>query len=103
MIVATTPHAPVAERGPMRTPPAEHPAAPLPVGTLAPVFRLRRTPDQTLALRSLWGRPVALAFYPADWEPVSTEQLATLQQCLPELRRLGAQLVGISVDSVWAH
>ena len=34
---------------------------------------------------------------------MSAEQLATLQQCLPELERLGAALVGLSVDGVWSH
>ena len=83
--------------------PADRPPMPLPLGTLAPEFRLPRTPDQTLALGSLQGRPVVLAFYPADWEPVSAEQLVLLQQTLPELQRLGAELVGISVDTVWCH
>ena len=76
---------------------------PLPPGTPAPDFRLPRAPGQTLALDSLLGRPAVLAFYPADWEPVSSEQLRALQGYLHELRRLGAALVGISVDGVWSH
>jgi peroxiredoxin len=39
----------------------------LPAGTPAPDFTLHATPDQTLALKGLRGRPVILAFYPADW------------------------------------
>ena len=87
----------------MSAPPAEHPPAPLPAGNPAPAFRLPRVPGQTLALASLRGRPVVLAFYPADWEPVSAEQLATLQHFLPAIRHLGAELVGISVDGAWSH
>ena len=87
----------------MNAPPPDHPPAPLPPGTPAPDFRLHRTPEQTLALGGLRSRPVVLAFYPADWEPVSAEQLEALQQCLPELRRLGAALVGLSVDGAWCH
>jgi peroxiredoxin len=79
------------------------PPAPLPPGTPAPAFRLPRAPDQTLALGSLLGRPVVLAFYPADWEPVSVEQLTGLQRYLPDLRRLGAALVAVSVDGAWSH
>ena len=103
MIVPATMHAPIIKRGSMSTPPSAHPPAPLSRGTPAPDFRLRRAPDQTLALSSLLGQLVVLAFYPADWEPVSAEQLVTLQQCLPELQRLGAALVGLSVDGVWSH
>ena len=87
----------------MSIPPPERTLAPLSPGTPAPDFRLPHAPDQTLALGSLLGQPVVLVFYPADWEDVSAEQLVTLQQCLPELRRLGAALVGISVDTVWSH
>jgi peroxiredoxin len=103
MIVLVTTHAPIGKRGSMSTPPPEHPLAPLSPGTPAPDFRLRRAPYQTLSLSSLLGQLVVLAFYPADWEAVSAEQLATLQQCLPELRRLGAALLGLSVDGVWCH
>src|SRR5262249_62064835 len=53
--------------------------------------------------RALRGRPVVLVFYPADWDPVSTEQLSYYQELLPEFRRLGGALVGISVDGVWCH
>ena len=76
---------------------------PLAARTVAPDFRLPSLPGQTVALSGLRGRPVILAFYPADREPVSSEQLAALQQCLTGLRRLGAALVGLSVDGVWGH
>jgi peroxiredoxin len=39
-------------------------------GTQAPDFTLRCTPDESVALSQLRGRPVVLAFYPADWSPV---------------------------------
>jgi peroxiredoxin len=86
----------------LRDSPAE-PAAPLPAGTPAPDFTLRTTPNQTVALRELRGRPVILAFYPADWSPVCGDQMALYQEVLPEFRRLGAELLGISVDGVWCH
>ena len=38
----------------------------LPPGTKAPDFTLHVTPDQTLALSDLAGKPIVLAFYPAD-------------------------------------
>lgn len=42
----------------------------LAAGTTAPNFTLRETPDQNLSLSELKGKPVILAFYPADWSPV---------------------------------
>jgi peroxiredoxin len=44
-----------------------------------------------------------LAFYPADWSPVCTDQLALYNELLPEFSRFDAQLFGISVDSIWSH
>jgi peroxiredoxin len=75
----------------------------LPAGTVAPGFTLRVTPDQDLSLRDLTGKPLILAFYPADWSPVCGDQLAVYNEVLPEFRRHGAELLGISVDGVWCH
>ena len=77
--------------------------SPLAAGTEAPDFALRSTPDQTLSLSDLRGRPVVLVFYPEDWSPVCSDQLTLYQELLPEFRRFGAQLVGISVDGIWCH
>jgi peroxiredoxin len=78
-------------------------ATPLPPGTPAPDFELPRSPDQTVSLAEFRGRPVILAFYPADWSPVCTDQLALYQEVLPEFRRFDAELLGVSVDGVWSH
>jgi peroxiredoxin len=75
----------------------------LPAGTEAPDFTLHVTPDQTLSLKELRGRPVILAFYPADWSPVCGDQMALYNEVLPEFRRFDAELLGISVDGVWCH
>jgi peroxiredoxin len=75
----------------------------LAAGTAAPDFKLRVTPDQYLSLGDLVGRPVILAFYPADWSPVCGDQLTLYNEVLPEFRKHGAELLGISVDGVWCH
>jgi peroxiredoxin len=72
-------------------------------GTKAPDFTLHVTPDQTLSLREFAGRRVILAFYPADWSPVCGDQMSLYNHILPEFRRNGAELVGISVDGAWCH
>lgn len=82
---------------------ARRTAAVLAAGTPAPDFALHATPDQRLSLSELRGRPVILAFYPADWSPVCGDQMALYNEVLPEFREYGAELVGISVDGVWSH
>ena len=72
-------------------------------GTPAPDFALNATPDQVLRLSELRGRPVILAFYPADWSPVCGDQVTLYNEMLSEFRDYGAELVGISVDGVWCH
>jgi peroxiredoxin len=78
-------------------------ATPPSPGSYAPDFELPSTPDQTLSLGELRGQPVILAFYPEDWSPVCSDQLALYQELLPEFQRFNAQLVGISVDGIWCH
>jgi peroxiredoxin len=78
-------------------------ATPLPPGTKAPDFQLPSTPDQKVSLDEFRGQPVILAFYPEDWSPVCSDQMALYQAVLPEFQRFGAELLGISVDGIWSH
>lgn len=71
--------------------------------TQAPDFKLHVTPDQCLALSELKGKPVIIAFYPADWSPVCGDEMALFNEVLPEFRKQGAEVLGISVDGVWCH
>jgi peroxiredoxin len=75
----------------------------LPPGSTAPDFSLLVTPNQKLSLRELLGKPVILAFYPADWSPVCGDQMALYNEILPEFTNYNATLLGISVDGVWCH
>lgn len=75
----------------------------LPAGTPAPDFALKSAPDQTLRLSDHRGHPVILVFYPADWSPVCGDQVALYNEILPDFREYGAEIFGISVDSVWCH
>ena len=72
-------------------------------GTPAPSFTLPVTPDQSLSLSDLAGRPVILAFYPADWSPVCGDQMALYNEVLPEFHKHQAEILGISVDGAWCH
>src|SRR5215213_1246391 len=72
-------------------------------GTSAPDFSLRSTPDQFVSLNEFRGKPVILLFYPEDWSPVCSDELALFNEVLPDFERFEAQLFGISVDSAWSH
>jgi peroxiredoxin len=87
----------------MTNTPVDHHVTPLPPGTKAPDFELPSTGDQTVSLAEFRGQPVILAFYPEDWSPVCSDQMALYQQVLPEFRKFNAVLLGISVDGVWSH
>ncbi len=75
----------------------------LAAGTAAPPFTLKSTPDQSYSLSDFRGRPVVLAFYPADWSPVCGEEIALYNEMREEFATYGAQVLGISVDGVWCH
>jgi len=72
-------------------------------GTPAPDFELYATPDQRLRLSDLKGKRVIVAFYPADWSPVCSDQMALYNETLKLFRRHNAEVIGISVDSKWCH
>ena len=77
-------------------------ATPIEPGTPAPDFGFGRH-RPAVRLSAFRGQPVILAFYPADWSPVCSDQMALYNEILPEFRRFGAELLGISVDGAWCH
>lgn len=83
--------------------PSARPRTPLPPGTQAPSFRAPVTPDQSLSLEECLGAPLVMIFYPADWSPVCSDELALFNELLPAFERFGARVVGISCDGVWCH
>lgn len=92
------------------TAPAAATSAPQ-VGEQAPDFRLPYAtheriyarPDEWMALSSLRGRNVILAFYPADWSGGCTREVCTLRDTFAELSRLNATVLGVSGDYVFSH
>jgi peroxiredoxin len=75
----------------------------LPAGAPAPDFTLSSSMHTQVSLSDYRGKPVILAFYPADWSPTCGDQLALYNEILPEFERFDAQLLGISVDGRWSH
>jgi peroxiredoxin len=76
---------------------------PLPVGSRAPDFTLQDANGRQVSLADFRGAPVVLVFYPLDWSPTCSDQLSLYQSESEEFQRLGATLIGISVDSLYSH
>jgi peroxiredoxin len=72
-------------------------------GIVAPAFTLQSALDQQVSLADFRGRNVVLVFYPFDWSPVCGDQLALYNELLEEFESLRAQVLAISVDSLWCH
>lgn len=72
-------------------------------GEKAPEFELFATPDQKVKLSELIGKNVIVAFYPADWSPVCSDQMALYNEMLKIFGKYNATVLGISVDSRWCH
>ncbi|HET9197961.1 MAG TPA: redoxin domain-containing protein [Solirubrobacterales bacterium] len=73
------------------------------VGEQAPDFTLRDQDGEKTSLSDYRGRKVLLIFYPGDFSPVCGDQLSIYQEIKPQIEEKGVELVGISVDSFFAH
>jgi peroxiredoxin len=76
---------------------------PLQPGVKAPDFVLPSSTSSPISLRELRGRPVVLAFYPADNSPVCSNQLALYNEALHLFEEHDAQILGISADDLASH
>lgn len=72
-------------------------------GQVAPRFHLPAGPGRRVGVEDFRGSPVILAFYPADFSPVCSDQMALYEAVRSEFDRYGAALMGISVDGIWCH
>jgi thioredoxin-dependent peroxiredoxin len=73
------------------------------VGDKAPEFELPGTGDKTYRLSDYRGGKVILAFYPGDFTTVCTKQFCSYRDDGDRINELGAQVLGISAQSVDSH
>lgn len=72
-------------------------------GSKAPDFNLYLAADKKVTLQDFKGKKLIMAFYPADWSPVCSDQMALYNETLKYFEEHNAALIGISVDSKWCH
>ncbi len=77
--------------------------AKLNVGDTAPNFELPGTGGKTYKLSDYRGRKLVLAFYPGDFTAVCTKQFCSYRDEGDRLDGLGADVLGISPQSVDSH
>jgi thioredoxin-dependent peroxiredoxin len=77
--------------------------AKLNVGDPAPDFELPGTGAKTYRLSDYRGRRLILAFYPGDFTAVCTRQFCSYRDQGERLDELGADVLGISPQSVDSH
>jgi thioredoxin-dependent peroxiredoxin len=69
----------------------------------APDFSLKDGGGRDWVLSNYKGHTVVLLFYPGDNTPVCTKQLCSVRDHWSEYQATGAEVVGISTDTVESH
>ena len=82
--------------------PAETTAG-LKVGQRAPDFSLQDDAGKTVRLSDFTGKTLVLYFYPKDDTPGCTKESCAFRDGIAEIRAEGAEVFGVSVDSVDSH
>jgi thioredoxin-dependent peroxiredoxin len=72
-------------------------------GDAAPDFALPDGDGQTWRLSDQRGKVVVLLFYPGDETPICTRQMCSVRDRWEDYAATGAEVVGISTDSVESH
>ncbi len=73
------------------------------IGENAPDFTLKDLEGDSWNLRDHVGKIVVLLFYPGDDTPVCTKQMCSVRDNWSQYQETGAEVVGISTDSVSSH
>ncbi len=77
---------------------------PATVGAPAPEFSLKDQDQKEVKLSDYRGtKRVVLIFYPLDWSTVCTKEHVCIVNEKKQFEQLDAQVLGLSVDSVWSH
>ena len=73
------------------------------IGSPAPDFKLADGDGKDWQLSEQLGKTVVLLFYPGDETPICTRQMCSVRDRWSDYSETGAEVVGISTDSVESH
>lgn len=73
------------------------------IGDEAPAFKAKTTQGDISFPEDFKGKWVILFSHPADFTPVCTTEFMTFATMADEFKALNTELVGLSVDSIYAH
>jgi peroxiredoxin Q/BCP len=73
------------------------------VGKKAPVFSLENAEGKKISLKDYAGKSVVLYFYPRDNTPGCTTEAQDFQRALPQFKKRGAVVLGVSPDTTASH
>jgi peroxiredoxin (alkyl hydroperoxide reductase subunit C) len=73
------------------------------IGDKAPEFTATTTQGEINFPKDYEGKWVILFSHPADFTPVCTTEFMTFTRMYDEFRELNTELIGLSVDSLYAH
>jgi peroxiredoxin len=74
------------------------------LGQAAPDFVLQNQEKKEVKLSDFTGKKnVVLVWYPLDWSPTCTNEHACIVNEMRAFETLDAEVLGVSVDSVWSH
>src|SRR6056297_2021206 len=73
------------------------------IGDDAPCFTAKTTQGEINFPDDYEGKWVILFSHPADFTPVCTTEFMTFASMQEEFRELNTELIGLSIDSIYAH
>src|SRR5438128_3313432 len=87
----------------LKTRSASAKARSLKIGQKAPDFTVLNDAGQKVKLSELKGKKVVLYFYPKDDTPGCTVEACAFRDGIDEIKKRGAIVLGVSIDSVESH
>ena len=72
----------------------------LEIGAKAPAFTLPNQAGRPVSLKDFAGERFVLYFYPADDTPGCTKEACAFQEALPQLGKIGIDVIGVSPDKL---
>jgi peroxiredoxin Q/BCP len=69
-------------------------------GATAPAFSMKASGGREVSSAALKGKPYLIYFYPKADTPGCTKQACGVQEALPQLGKIGLEVIGVSPDAM---